>query len=218
MSISSSFCGVVSGSQEFVKFKFILGEEWDGLLTFAQFSQDGVAYNAYLDEDNCVFLPPEIHGGICTLMLYGADGTIKATTNYLTLKVESSALISDASSTDISQSLYDQLVERINRIIDITDSDYNDLIEQQVEEIMAGYLENGQIAAATIQDGSIGRAKVNAAFESTLAKADGAWDHLINTDILLAELVNRFSVLQKSSVAEKQNTYIIDWYIKKLLP
>ena len=180
LSIASSFCNVVSGSQEFVKFKFVLGEEWNGLLTFAQFTQNGHAYNSYLDENNCAFLPSEIQGGTCTMMLYGADGTIKATTNYLTLKVESSALISDASSTDISQSLYDQLVERFNRIADLSESDYSDLIVQQVGEIMAGYLENGDIAAATIQDGSIPRTKVNSAFEATLAKADNSWQKSAN--------------------------------------
>lgn len=116
LSIASSFCNVVSGSQEFVKFKFILGEEWNGLLTFAQFTQNGRAYNSYLNEENCAYLPSEIQGGVCTLMLYGADGTIKATTNYLTLKVENSALVSDASSTDISQSLYDQLIDRFNKL------------------------------------------------------------------------------------------------------
>ena len=174
MSISSSFCNVVSGSQEFVKFKFILGEEWEGLLTFAQFTQNGNAYNSYLDENNCAYLPSEINGGTCTLMLYGVDGTVKATTNYLTLKVENSALISDANSTNISQSLYDQLVERFNRIADISQSDYSDLIVEQVGEIMAGYLSDGSIAAATIQDGSIARSKVNSAFEATLAKADTA--------------------------------------------
>ena len=175
LSITSSFCNVVSGSQEFVKFKFILGQEWNGLLTFAQFTQNGHAYNSYLDANNCAYLPSEIQGGTCTLMLYGADGTVKATTNYLTLKVENSALISDASSTDISQSLYDQLVERFNRIADLSESDYSDLIVQQVGEIMAGYLEHGDIAAATIENGSIGRAKVNAAFEATLEKADNSW-------------------------------------------
>ena len=180
MSISSSFCNVVSGSQEFVKFKFILGEEWDGLLTFAQFTQNGNAYNSYLDENNCAYLPSEINGGTCTLMLYGADGTVKATTNYLTLKVESSALISDASSTNISKSLYDQLVERFNRIANLDQSQYGAEIARQVSEIMAGYLANGDIAAATIQDGSIARTKVNSAFEATLAKADNSWQKSAN--------------------------------------
>lgn len=180
MSISSSFCNVVSGSQEFVKFKFILGEEWDGLLTFAQFTQNGNAYNSYLDENNCAYLPSEINGGTCTLMLYGADGTVKATTNYLTLKVESSALISDASSTNISKSLYDQLVERFNRIANLDQSQYGAEIARQVSEIMAGYLANGDIAAATIQDGSIPRTKVNSAFEATLAKADNSWQKSAN--------------------------------------
>ena len=114
LSIVSSFCGVVSGSQEFVKFRFILGEEWDGLTTYAQFEQNGNAYNSYLDEDNCVFLPPEINGGTCTLMLFGVSGTVRATTDYLTLRVLSSALAFDANSTGITPSLYQQLIARID--------------------------------------------------------------------------------------------------------
>ena len=206
MSISSSFCNVVSGSQEFVKFKFILGEEWEGLLTFAQFTQNGNAYNSYLDENNCAYLPSEINGGTCTLMLYGADGTVKATTNYLTLKVENSALISDANSTNISQSLYDQLVERFNRIADISQSDYSDLIVEQVGEIMAGYLSDGSIAAATIQDGSIARAKVNSAFEATLAKADTAMQPSVYDRTNLGLDVYDFAKTQDNLIKSRVDT------------
>lgn len=206
MSISSSFCNVVSGSQEFVKFKFILGEEWEGLLTFAQFTQNGNAYNSYLDENNCAYLPSEINGGTCTLMLYGVDGTVKATTNYLTLKVENSALISDANSTNISQSLYDQLVERFNRIADISQSDYSDLIVEQVGEIMAGYLSDGSIAAATIQDGSIARTKVNSAFEATLAKADTAMQPSVYDRTNLGLDVYDFAKTQDNLIKSRVDT------------
>lgn len=116
MYISSTMEGLVAGSQNFVKFRFNLSDEWDGLMTFAQFRQGGVAYNQYLDEENSVYLPREIGVGTCTLMLYGTRDTTIGTTNYLTLKIDKNILVSDTSSTEISQSLYDQLVARVNAI------------------------------------------------------------------------------------------------------
>lgn len=116
MYVSSTMDGIVAGSQNFVRFRFNLTDDWDGLMTFAQFRQGGVAYNQYLDEENSVFLPAEIGMGTCTLMLYGTGDTVIGTTNYLTLKVDKNILVSDATSTEISQSLYDQLVARVNAL------------------------------------------------------------------------------------------------------
>lgn len=116
LSISSSFCNVVSGSQEFVKFKFILGEEWDGLLPFAQFIQNGTTYNSYLDEDNTVYLPPEINAGVCQMTLYGTNGGVVATTNRLELKVAEGGVVVDANSVGVTPTLYEQLIEKFNRL------------------------------------------------------------------------------------------------------
>lgn len=116
MYVSSTMEGIVAGSQNFVKFRFNLSDDWDGLMTFAQFMQGGVAYNQYLDDENSVFLPAEIGVGTCTLMLYGTADTVRGTTNYLTLKIDKNILVSDATSTEISQSLYDQLVAKVNAL------------------------------------------------------------------------------------------------------
>ena len=113
MIMSPTFDNLVSGSQDFVKFKFNLSAEWDGLVTFAQFRQSGNAYNQLLDENNEAALPAEIGAGTCTMMLYGSGGTVKGTTNYLTLVIDESMLVQDAQSTEITQSLYDQLVAQI---------------------------------------------------------------------------------------------------------
>ena len=58
--MTTQLSSFVSGTQEFIRFVFNLGSDWDDLLTFAQFAQDGHAYNQYLDEDNSVWLPAEI--------------------------------------------------------------------------------------------------------------------------------------------------------------
>lgn len=117
MRIHSPIDECASGSQKFVRFQFNLSRDWDGLLTFAQFQQNGVAYNQYLDEDNGVYLPPEIKAGTCTLMLYGSRQTVIATTNCLTLRINANNFVSDAQSTEITKSLYTQLVAKVDRFI-----------------------------------------------------------------------------------------------------
>ena len=117
LSIASSLRKVVEGSQEFVRFVFKMDKSWDGLKTFAQFIQDGVGYNVYLDDDNAVYLPPEIKNGTCALLLYGTKGKTIATTNYITLTVDKSMMISDASSTEITIPIYNQLVNKTDEQI-----------------------------------------------------------------------------------------------------
>lgn len=106
----------VSGSQEFVRFVFGLNSYWRDLLTFAQFAQNGNTYNRYLDDENAVYLPSEIVAGECTLTLFGSGNNVIATTNYLTLTIDENILVSDASSTDISESLYEQLVDMVRSV------------------------------------------------------------------------------------------------------
>lgn len=113
LKLTSSISQIIAGSQKFVKFIFNLSSEWDGLTVFAQFIQNDIAYNQYLN-NNTVYLPSEIQAGFCKVVLCGTGNTVIATTNYLELKIDRNILISDASSTNISQSLYDQLIDRIN--------------------------------------------------------------------------------------------------------
>ena len=240
LKIATNLKSLVAGTQEFVRFVFNLNGDWDNLMTFAQFTQNGIAYNQYLDNNNSAYLPAEIGVGTCTLMLYGSNQNTKATTNYLTLTIDDNILVADAQSTEISQSLYTQLVTRVNTLltwneqnaaelvavdrdlqqqintkaaasaltaeinrataaeqanaaaiatkasqsdvdtlsIKVTQLESNEvvaaLIESAVQSEIETYLQNGSLANMTIADGSISRAKVNAAFEATLAKADTA--------------------------------------------
>lgn len=101
---------LVSGTQRFIKFRFNLDDEWNDLLVFAQFIQNGVAYNDYLDEHNSVYLPPEINEGKFNVLLYGSGSNVIATTNYLTFGVDKNMLIHNEQSTEITESLYNKLV------------------------------------------------------------------------------------------------------------
>ena len=70
LKITSNYKPIVGGSQKFVRFAFTLDEDWKELTVFAQFTQNGIAYNQYLNDDNCCYLPSEIVEGKCTLMLH----------------------------------------------------------------------------------------------------------------------------------------------------
>lgn len=114
--IATNLKSLVSGTQEFIRFEFILSEEWENLTVFAQFRQDENAYNRYLDDNNCVYLPPEIVPGDCMVMLYGTKENVIATSNHIILNIDENMIIKDAQSVEISTSLYNQLVEKVNEL------------------------------------------------------------------------------------------------------
>lgn len=104
-------------SQEFSRFVFFLSDDWDGLTTFAQFRQGDAAYNVYLDSENACYLPPEIAAGKVSLMLYGTGEDVIGTTNAITMCVSDNKYVSDAQSTEITESLYQQLVNEVRAVI-----------------------------------------------------------------------------------------------------
>ena len=126
LKLATNLENLVDGSQKFVRFKFEFKDDWSGLTTFAQFTQNGNSYNQYLDNENSVFLPAEIDVGECTLMLYGAGDEIIGTTNYLTLNIDENILVTDAESTEITQSLYQQLVAIVQGMSDDMDQAKSD--------------------------------------------------------------------------------------------
>lgn len=108
-----SYSEMVSDTQEFIKFKFDLSDDWKDLLVFAQFTQGEDSYNVYLDDDKSVYLPAEIKEGAYTLTLYGTGGNVVATTNTRTFRLQKCRLVKDGKSTEITLTLYEQLVNRI---------------------------------------------------------------------------------------------------------
>lgn len=140
LKIATNLKSLIAGTQEFVKFTFNLTGDWDDLLIFAQFQQNGVAYNQYLDENNSAYLPSEIGIGTCTLMLYGSNDKTIATTNYLSLTIDENILVSDANSTEISESLYNQLVTKVNTLLTWNEQNAADLqavdkdLQKQINE------------------------------------------------------------------------------------
>ena len=113
---ATNLTSFIAGTQEFIRFVFNLDDDWDNLLTFAQFTQDGESYNQYLDNDNGAYLPSEIGVGTCTLSLYGSADNKRATTNFLTLKIEENNFVEDGNSTSITLSLYEQLANEVHTL------------------------------------------------------------------------------------------------------
>ena len=105
------------GSQKFIKFQFDLSDDWSDLTVFAQWTQNGVGYNTYLDADNCAYLPSEITSGECLMMLYGTGGgDIIGITNAVRLCISDDTFVADGQSTVITQSLYDQITAIVIQI------------------------------------------------------------------------------------------------------
>lgn len=118
---ATNLTSFIAGTQEFIRFVFNLDGDWDGLLVFAQFSQNGQSYNQYLDSDNSAYLPAEIVAGEATLTLFGSHENKKATTDVLTLKIEENNLTEDGESTEITLSLYQQLATEVHRLSTFTE-------------------------------------------------------------------------------------------------
>ena len=182
--ITTNLKSLVAGTQEFIKFNFNLGDDWDNLLVSAQFMQNGTAYNKVLDSNDSCYLPAEIVAGTCSLMLFGSGTethgtstvTVRATTNLITFNIDVNHYISDASSTEITQSLYDQLVDMVNAVLDISDNaDYAQLIQDQVAAYLAQAIEDHTLDALSIGDGSVTKAKLSSGVQESLDKADNSW-------------------------------------------
>lgn len=133
---------IAAGSQRFVKFKFNLDKEWNGLKIFAQFRQGNAAYNDFLDDENCVYLPQEIQAGCCYLMLYGSNDSIIGTVCPLALTINDNKLISNAESIEITESLYNQLITEFMRLEhQVSDFTNNDDIVKRINEAVVKELD-----------------------------------------------------------------------------
>ena len=206
MVMSSCNNELVAGSQQFVKFRFNLDEDWKDLVAFAQFRQGENAYNQYLDEDNCAYLPPEIGVGTCTLMLYGSNNATIGTTNYLTFKVSANNLISDAQSTEISESLYTQLVARVEALTSWNGQSVSDL-EKKVEDLSATVSRKAS-SADLINEISRAKAAEDANANAILLKANQS--QVDELELKVTELANNEVVanLIEASVEKEMEEYL----------
>jgi hypothetical protein len=108
---------IADDSIEFVRFQFHLPEDWDPLVSVAQFTQVDT-YNMLLDKDTC-FLPKELTAGLCKMSLFGyTEGKpLRATSIPLVFQIEESGFVSSAE-TPIppTPDLYAQLIEYFSSI------------------------------------------------------------------------------------------------------
>ena len=198
--VQNNYKNLVSGTQNFIKFTFNLDTDWDNLTTFAQFRQNNVAYNQFLDNENSVFLPAEIGAGTCTLILYGngdVDGdVVRATTNYVTLSLDENLLVEDAESTEISQSLYDQLIIRINAIDSWSGQSLDDLLktdkdlQQQINKRALITDLNEEKLRATRREEELGNAIVLKAEQKDVDKLALRLDEMSNDEVI-AEAIGK---------------------------
>lgn len=163
----------ISGTQEFVRFVFNLSDDWKPLKTFAQFQQNGKAYNQYLDASNSVYLPTEITGGTCHIILQGVAGTTVAISESLRITIDNTTIISDAQSTVISKSLYDQLVAEITEF----ENSIDDIVSaaETATENATNAVQNAATAVASANEALVSANEaVNSANEAAAAANNAA--------------------------------------------
>lgn len=150
LKIATNLQSFTEGTQEFIRFIFNMSEDWDELVSFAQFIQNDVGYNVYLDENNSVFLPSEITEGVCYLVLCGCQGDTIAVTRCLPLYFENNMLIGDGQSTEITRSLYEQLVSATSAVRDLVEWVDQKATEAQETATAAQASADSASAAATV--------------------------------------------------------------------
>lgn len=173
---------VVEGTQEFIEFHFNLKSGWEDLTIFAQFIQEGTGYNVFLDENNSACLPPEIVNGYVQIVLYGVYGDIIAVSHFLRLRVQRTPFISDGQSTEITQSLYDQLVTEVTDF----ETEMNELMATKADKTTVDEISNrvGSLSNLT----TTAKANIVAAINEVKAYTDtnksniGTLSNLTTTD------------------------------------
>ena len=212
--IATNLKNLISGTQEFVKFVFNLNGDWDNLMTFAQFTQNGKSYNQYLDDENSVYLPSEIGVGTCTLMLYGSNDKTIATTNYLTLDIDDNILVKDANSTEISQSLYTQLVTKINSM-----SNWNSQSVADLEAVDADLQKQINTKANQIDlTTEISRAKAAEKVNADAIALKASQKDVDNLTLKVTELESNEVVekLIKEAVVNEMKEYLANGYLASM--
>lgn len=141
MKLASNQTHHIEGSSQFVKFVFDLSDEWVGLDTNVQFVQNGEAYGQKLDgsgNKKYAFLPNGITEGECKMVLYGGDGTIRATTNYIPLSIGKDISALRTLSENISRTDYEQALNELKQYVangGVTEVALNQAFSNAVNEI-----------------------------------------------------------------------------------
>ncbi len=219
LSLRNDSTTVAPGSQEFVKFIFTLSEDWDELSASAQFIQDGTVYSVNLDSENGAYLPSEITKGYCMLVLYGENGSKVATTNALKLFVRDDGFISDEASVEITQSLYQQLVNQVeeynnNRIAnDLTTTDAGYILDARQGKVLNDTKANiasptftGTPQAPTAESGTDSTQIATTEFVNNSIDENNV---SINTTI--TDVLGDFATIESTETAT--NSYVIDDFL-----
>lgn len=106
---------IAADSVEFVKFQFLLSEDWDGYTVTAQFTQRGATYNQLLN-NGCCALPTEIEAGRCFISVFGyiPDEAARGTVTPLCFDINPSGFVAKGKdSIPPTPDLYSQLLSKL---------------------------------------------------------------------------------------------------------
>lgn len=167
LKIATNLRSVIEGSQNFVRFCFNFGGEWDGLLKVAQFKQNDTAYDVVLNDDDTCFLPGEIEPGECTLVLLGSGtnsitNTVIATTDCAIIKIGNYIYDGESLTPEERRTLEIRVAELADDIDDLGDRVQT---LENADKIFINVKDYGAKGDGTTDDS----ATLNAAFARTAA-------------------------------------------------
>lgn len=143
----------IEGSNQFVKFRFDLSDEWKELAAHVQFIQNGKPYGQILDgewNNKYAFLPNGIVEGECKMVLWGSNGDVRATTNYITLIIDKDISTANTLSENINRTDYEKALADLKSYVangGTTEEALNEAFSRAVEEIATSDNIKEQIAA-----------------------------------------------------------------------
>ena len=159
---------IIAGTQQFIRFLFELSPNWDDMQVYAQFCQDGEAYNVLIN-NNIAYLPSEIGPGKCTLLISGSNGTKKGITNAIDLNIQENVLVVNAHNTKITRDLYDQMLNLVLHNAIDTDQIQDSLLELMQQQLQE-YIDSHELEVLMIPNGSIKYDHLNQDLKSAIGQ------------------------------------------------
>ena len=192
MNVTTVPSTLVARSQNFIRFVFRFSEDWEGLDVLAQFTQGDLQFNRQLDSvTKSTYLPQEFQTGKFTVVLFGVGGNnVRAFSNILEFNLQKNGFVGEEfmqiEPPDPTPTWYEDLMNRIRNVIDMSDEEVMAVISNAVGEIMDEYMqtdawrqsiiaiEDNSILSSKYAPGSLIKNKMEQSVQDSLDLADTA--------------------------------------------
>lgn len=125
---------MTSGSSKVYLVKFYFSSEWDNLARVAVFKAGDTVVDVLLDDENLCFMPWEVlveYGRPVQFGVYGTmEGHVVLPTIWASTEIILEGVITGAAAQPLSPTLYDQILDKFNKLQDKFDAFQSMTIEE----------------------------------------------------------------------------------------